>query len=228
MTPALTHLRRVRGHTICTLGLGPTSVVVDAGAHRGEFSDSLMRRFGCEPHLIEAHPSLARELAARFSSVIPAALAAEAGFTQFFEDRNPEAGNIVCRNDPVGEPVTVPAATLSGIMQQLRLAHIDLLKLDVEGSEFDILLQTEAAVLRRISQISVEFHDFLSRPSYQGLYVKVRARLEALGFVCVPISIRTHGDVLFLDARRYNLERRIAAQSATKLAWALARLPWAG
>jgi hypothetical protein len=47
--------------------------------------------------------------------------------------------------------------TLAGLMAEHGLSHIDLLKLDCEGAEWDILPAAEA-LLSRVSQICMEYH----------------------------------------------------------------------
>jgi len=48
--------------------------------------------------------------------------------------------------------------TLSETIEQNKLAHIDLLKIDIEGSEYETLLATGSPVLARIGRIALEYH----------------------------------------------------------------------
>ena len=45
----------VGGHTLCPI-LTPASKVVDAGAHRCEFSQIITERFGCRCWALEPNP----------------------------------------------------------------------------------------------------------------------------------------------------------------------------
>ncbi len=45
-------------------------------------------------------------------------------------------------------------------MARLPGQRCDLLKMDCEGSEYEILLGAEPALLDRIDRISIEYHDF--------------------------------------------------------------------
>lgn len=52
----------------------------------------------------------------------------------------------------------VPLITLESIIKEQKLKKIDLLKIDCEGSEFDILSNAKESTLKKIGQIVGEFH----------------------------------------------------------------------
>lgn len=56
------------------------------------------------------------------------------------------------------DTITVPATTLTAIMEDHQLSYIDWLKLDCEGAEYDILYQTPAQILQSIQKMSIETH----------------------------------------------------------------------
>jgi FkbM family methyltransferase len=198
-------LRRIRGHHIWPAPLNSDSIVVDAGAHRGEFSRALIDEFGCRCFLIEANPELARELRVpKADAVLSAALAASDGKASFHSRDNPESGSIIADASTNGS-VTVETISLPTLMKRFRLQSIDLLKLDIEGAEFELIAQTPDSVLRSISQITIEFHDFQPQFAGQQLFEQARARLKHLGFISCLMSFRTHGDVLFLNRERLRL-----------------------
>ncbi len=53
----------------------------------------------------------------------------------------------------------VPCTTLAEIIDVNELAQVDLLKMDVEGSEYDILYQTPSGYFARIQEIRMEYHN---------------------------------------------------------------------
>lgn len=57
------------------------------------------------------------------------------------------------------ESVVCEMRTVSQIIQQYNIEHIDLLKVDVERSELDVLLGIEAQDWSKIKQVVVEIHD---------------------------------------------------------------------
>ncbi len=57
------------------------------------------------------------------------------------------------------ETVTVPSVTLAEIFTRYDLAAVDLLKLDIEGAEYEVLYDTAPELLGRIAKIRMEAHD---------------------------------------------------------------------
>jgi len=60
-------------------------------------------------------------------------------------------------------PDAVPGKTLSTLLPSLPDSHCDLLKLDCEGAEFEIILDTPDAVFDAISRIVMEYHESSGR-----------------------------------------------------------------
>ena len=198
-------LASVRGHHIWIAPLTKDSVVVDAGAHRGEFSAEIIRRFGCRCHLIEANPELAKNLTvAGAASITTAALGACDGCGMLHVSENPEATGLFDGGSATTS-VEVETISLATLMQRLGITKIDILKLDIEGAEFDLIASTPDQILQGINQISVEFHDFKPAFRGRGLFENARARLQSMGFDCCNMAFRTHGDVLFLNRARLRL-----------------------
>ncbi len=55
--------------------------------------------------------------------------------------------------------ISVDTITLTDIFLQNNLSQVDILKVDCEGSEFDIFYNTDPALLRRAKMILLEVHD---------------------------------------------------------------------
>lgn len=55
--------------------------------------------------------------------------------------------------------ITVPCITLTDIIQKNNLQTIDLLKMDCEGSEYDIMYHTGPELIRRINKMMIEVHN---------------------------------------------------------------------
>ncbi len=74
--------------------------------------------------------------------------------------------------DAEHEPVTT--ISLEDIVSNQGLSRIDLLKMDCEGSEYDILAGTSASTFARIERIILEYHDGRER--------EIEANLRRHGF----------------------------------------------
>lgn len=68
------------------------------------------------------------------------------------------ASQMVRLNARAGEGPATRLSTLEALYESIPEDAIDLLKMDIEGSEYDVLLSTPPAVLHRIRRIDVEVH----------------------------------------------------------------------
>jgi FkbM family methyltransferase len=101
----------------------------------------------------------------------------------------PEGNSVFRRMSEAWAPgesreIQVEMITLPALLRLLGATRIDLLKVDIEGSEWDLLEALSTDLARRIDQVSVEFHDFLD-PSQRSRTERCIAHLEKLGYVSV-------------------------------------------
>ncbi len=64
----------------------------------------------------------------------------------------------------------VMGKTLEAILDENHLSHIDLVKVDIEGSEYEVFLSTPSHVLARIDRIAMEYHGDSAPYSKQQLF----------------------------------------------------------
>jgi hypothetical protein len=88
-------------------------------------------------------------------------LSVKTGSAKFYLPENPKgvSGSLV-RHDDVDEKkfIEVPMKSFADMISEFCHQHIDVLKLDIEGAEYDVIdsiLETPV----RIDQILIEFHD---------------------------------------------------------------------
>jgi FkbM family methyltransferase len=85
----------------------------------------------------------------------------KSGLVDFYLPNNPEyvsGSSITQKNVDVRNKVSVGMKSLADIMNELGHKHIDVLKMDIEGSEYDVIENILNAKIS-ITQILVEFHD---------------------------------------------------------------------
>lgn len=59
--------------------------------------------------------------------------------------------------------ITIECVTLGTLFERERLAHVDFMKMDIEGGEHDVLSNTPPDVLARVRRIGMEYHPNGSR-----------------------------------------------------------------
>ena len=160
--------------------------IVDGGANVGAFAVLAARAGGLvtayEPHP-ETFSHLERNTAGLGVRCVQAALVAEAA-----ESTVALAVGGTATHYRVGagdETVHVPAVALTEAIGD----GCDLLKLDVEGSEFELLTGTPADVLARARRIACEVHPWAGEPA------ALSERLEAAGH---RVEVRSKRDGLAL------------------------------
>lgn len=92
--------------------------------------------------------------------VVPVALGATSGIGYLKPSSSSLSASVGAGPTTGGLPV--PIVSLGQLLEKTKIRKLDLLKLDCEGSEFEILRSSETSVLRSIRAIVGEFHASLS------------------------------------------------------------------
>jgi FkbM family methyltransferase len=194
----------LRGHTVLDR-LDSRSVVVDGGANRGDFARQVTGRYGCRVISLEPNPRLFAALPKLPGvSSLPYALGDRDGTLEFKLGADDEASSLVATPPGHHDTVTVQVRTLQSVMSEAGVDSIDLLKLDIEGAEIGLLLNASDELLRRVGQITVEFHDFNNYVTLDQVR-SVLDRLRSLGFAVCRMTAHAHGDVLLVNRRKAGL-----------------------
>jgi FkbM family methyltransferase len=205
----MTHeLVQMRGHSFWDR-FGPSPVLVDLGANVGRFSAEFLARFpGAEVILAEGDPYLVELLLREFGRegrvrLFQGLVGAESRRdVSFHLCRVPEGNSIHQRFGETWTPgetreIRVEMISLPDLLARAGCDRVDLLKMDVEGSEWEILEHFSDREASLVQQLSVEFHDFMD-PSLLPRTERCVERLRALGYtaLCRPTD-RVHGSPYF-------------------------------
>ncbi|OGO41055.1 MAG: hypothetical protein A2W36_02855 [Chloroflexi bacterium RBG_16_58_14] len=109
-----------------------------------------------------------------------------------FTSREPDASL------PENDPAIVPAISLADAFARLHLDRCDLLKLDCEGAEYPILLNTPGGLLEKIDRIILEYHDNVAGHTHQDL----EKFLSEVGYKVQITPNLVHADLGYLFAQR--------------------------
>jgi FkbM family methyltransferase len=66
------------------------------------------------------------------------------------------------------ESIEVQCTTLADIIDSNKLDHVDMLKMDCEGAEYEILYPTPPALFERIKEIRMEYHNLDNQSCHLG------------------------------------------------------------
>ena len=124
---------------------------------------------------------------------IPVGLGSNDGEMEFFPPRKESSTHFspVDRYDNLGvETIKAPVNTIKSLAQEFGHQTIDLLKMDIEGAEYDVIDNLEEQEVE-INQILIEFHHM-----YKGISLddtkNAIDKLRKLGFELFHISQRTY------------------------------------
>jgi FkbM family methyltransferase len=133
--------------------LTPESIVVDAGAYQGTFARTIFNKYGCnvlafEP-VFECRVNLGENIL-----VVPFGIARYGGLYTF--NIQLDGTGIYAKSSAFQ---SVRAVNLIDMLNALNLQHVDLLKLNIEGMEFEVLEDLiQRQQLTRFDNIQVQFH----------------------------------------------------------------------
>ena len=147
--------------------LSESSIVYSFGTGRDiSFDTACIRRHGSVVHAFDPTPKSiewiqSRKLPGKFHFHPYGISASGSGPVEFYLPANPRgiSGSMVKHKEvDAAQSVKVMMKTFDDIILELDHTHIDVLKMDIEGSEYDVI-DTILASPVTIDQILVEFHD---------------------------------------------------------------------
>jgi len=149
--------------------LDEKSVVVDAGAYVGNWAERVARKSGARIYAFEPNPrplQRLRERAANYQNMSvfeyglggrndALTMTVQGPGSSFFPD------NYFAKKRNV-EVTTAQIRDVAEVFEELEFEHIDLLELNIEGSEYDVLPRlAETVWIPRIDALLIQFHEWL-------------------------------------------------------------------
>jgi len=142
-------------------GLGADSVVFDVGGFQGNWAAAIHERYGAQIHVFEPHPAFADEIRNRFRGndailTHEFALGGSEGELTLSDDGDASSSFRRAKCSVKGriEPVT-------RFFAKSDIARIDLMKVNIEGGEYNLLpALSDAGIMPRIGILQVQFHLF--------------------------------------------------------------------
>ena len=159
-------------YTPKNFSLNDTDIVVDIGAHIGVFSVFAAKHvhrgkiYSFEP--IPENFQLLKENITinKIKNIIPFNTAISSKKQEqelFVSEKSPGVGSLHYKKGK-GQHLVVSSITLKDFVSKTGISHIDFLKIDCEGSEYDILFSCPTTILQRIKKISMEYHELDNLP----------------------------------------------------------------
>lgn len=162
---------------------GTPKFIVDAGANIGLVSICLANRFpGCRILALEidaGNYQLLVRNAQPYPNIIPLRLGLWSHSTNLTID-NPtaESWSFRAREVPYGTPESISAIGIPELLREQKWGYIDVLKIDVEGAEYEIFSKELDEWIARVGTLVIETHDQVK----PGVTALITSALQAEGF----------------------------------------------
>jgi len=142
--------------------LDESSLVVDAGGYAGQWASDVVGRFLCRVHVYEPVPAFAEQIRARFARnpLVAVHAVGLAGETRDVPIELRGTGSSIVGANGAAPTAVVPLVRASEAFDEAGIDRIDLIKVNIEGAEYELLEHLAAAGwLPRIRHVQVQFHD---------------------------------------------------------------------
>ena len=162
--------------------LNEDSLVFDVGGYEGQWASDIFARFRCAIHIFEPVAAFAAKIERRFfkNDKIIAHRYGLSNDTKMVSIALSEDGSSIYKLARESERIQLIRAI--DFMHQNDVKAIDLVKINIEGGEYDLLDHLiEAEFVRRIDNIQVQFHDFV--PNAGARMIQIQQNLLCTHFL---------------------------------------------
>jgi FkbM family methyltransferase len=163
-SPAVRRWRALDGDRTLRLqyDLSADSTVLDVGGFEGQWASDIVAMYGCRVHVFEPIPEFAQRIEGRFArnplvSVHPVGLSSHDGAAVATV-----AGDSSSHLRAGENAVEIELRAAESVFEELGCEQIDLLKVNIEGAEYDLLDHMIAkGLISRVRDLQVQFHVFV-------------------------------------------------------------------
>jgi FkbM family methyltransferase len=178
--PAVRRWRALEGDKTLRLDydLSKDSTVLDVGGFEGQWASDIVAMYGCRVHVFEPVPEFAERIGRRFArnplvTVHPVGLSSRDGTAAVAV-----AGDASSHLRPGDSSMEIQLRDVESVMGELGCKQVDLMKVNIEGAEYDLLdYMIARGLISRIRDLQVQFHVFV--PNAVERMNAIRAALEA-------------------------------------------------
>lgn len=170
--------------------LDASATVLDVGAFRGAGAAQIAELYGCRVLAFEPNPDYYADLEARFADdprveTLPYGLGASDAVLPM--QKLGPGSTVYGEPDPDAATVDVQIRDVAAVFDELGLDRVDLMKLNIEGAEYDLLERMFAAGLHdRVRYLLIQFHEWYPRAHLRRWRIRRRLRRTHEQVWCFP------------------------------------------
>lgn len=145
--------------------LNKDSVVIDGGGYKGDWCEYILKTYNCKVYVFEPHPDNMEDIRTRLGKndnavLIQRALYGKDGTQKLMMTPNADGYSLYDRskNRKIHGQIDVQTTTIHTFLEEFKVPKIDLIKLNVEGSEVDILMSLDKTTASKVKRITFAAH----------------------------------------------------------------------
>ncbi len=156
--------------------LSENSIVFDLGGYKGEFAEAIHSKYGCSVYVFEPVEEFFGIIKEKFSNnqkVLPFCfgLSSETSTLKMLKSEN--ASSVYKQSIDVSDSILIELKSITEFIKNNSISKIDLMKINVEGGEYDILpALISSGLVSIVDNIQVQFHDFVEDSIIKRLVIK--------------------------------------------------------
>ena len=157
--------------------LNKDSVVFDIGGYEGQWSDDIFSKYDCNIYIFEPVQDFAENIKKRFADnkkiqIYPFGLSDKNSNEKIYS--NNFKSSLFKKEGNITE---IKLVKFSDFFLQNNINFIDLMKINVEGGEYDLLEELiKTGLVKKVKNIQVQFHNFV--PNAKDRMEKIQSKLE--------------------------------------------------
>jgi FkbM family methyltransferase len=157
-------VKAIDPHHLHRADLDGDSVVVDVGAFAGAGAAQIHELYGCRVYAFEPNPTAFEHLAARFAevpSVTPLMYGLGPSDTTLPLELDGPGSSLHGTVESSGRTVDVEIRDVVATFAELGLDRVDLIKINIEGAEYDLLdRMIDAGLVPKVRYLLIQFHEW--------------------------------------------------------------------
>lgn len=143
-------------------GLNSNSIILDLGGYKGDFVAELFSRYQSKCYVFEPYKPYAKEISNRFKAN-EHIVVYDYGLSTTDEDQlinvDGESSSIYKSNK---NQEIIQLKDIVTVLAEINITTIDLIKINIEGSEYDLLNYIiDSDLIQKIDNLQIQFHDFV-------------------------------------------------------------------
>lgn len=160
--------------------LTENSLVLDLGGYKGQWSSDIFAKYCCNIYIFEPVPAYSEKIRKRFEKnprikVFDYGLSNKTMNTKLI--MNDDGSTIYNKRFNKRNIINISLIDIVTFLEQNDVNEIDLMKINIEGAEYDLLeYMIKKDLIKKVKNIQVQFHDFI--PDSTKRMKKIQKKLE--------------------------------------------------